>query len=409
MKLLLKRLVNMKYKLSKGEKNMKKKFRRILTSTLAIVLAASLCLGFVGCTKPADGDQGSTNNAGDNTEKVKVGMIWYGNTDAMGGTFYSWANHAAEVLNVELVWKLGSFTTADELTDCENLISAGCEGIYFIPMDTSANLQLGNACNDAGVYWSTSNRDIIDNDVLEACEANPYFVNRIYDNSYDVCKQMVKVMAEKGIKEVCMLSGDPTDAMMVDRNKGFIDGAKEFGVKILATSQLVSGDSATNVDSVNNFLTLYPNMQGILAVSGTAGVGEAIITALESSNREKGSIKVAAFDTFDGNKEAFENGWLAASCGGYTSECLVSFISLVNRIRGNVISDEVAVMSLSPLLITSAEEMDIFSQYVDNPEVQLYSDDMIKSLVGPDVKVEDYQKVLDDWSIDFVKSAVGLE
>jgi len=377
--------------------------KRIMTGVLAIVLAASFCFGLTGCKKSSNTDK--------NTEKSKIGMIWYGNTDAMGGTFYAWANHAAEVLNVELVWKLGSYTTADELTDCENLISAGCDGIYFIPMDTSANLQLGNSCKDAGVYWSTSNRDIIDKDILTACEANPYFVNRIYDNSYDVCKKMVKVMADQGIKQVCMLSGDPTDAMMVDRNKGFTDGAKEYGIDILATSQIVSGDSTANVDSVNNFLTLYPNMQGILAVSGTAGVGEAIITALESSNRQKGSVKVAAFDTFDGNKKAFEDGWLAASCGGYTTECLISFLSLVNRVQGNSISktDKVSVMTLSPLLITSAEDMDVFSKYVDNASVQLYSDELIKSLVGPNVTLADYQKVLDDWSISYVKTAAGLK
>lgn len=374
---------------------MKKNIKRIVSVMLAVVMLVSVCFAFAGC-----GEQGG------NEAKKKIGMIWYGNTDAMGGTFYAWANHAAEILNVELVWKLGSYTTADELTDCENLISAGCEGIYYIPMDTSANLQLGNACQNAGVYLSMSNRDILDEEVLAAVNSNPYFVARIKDDSYEVCKDMVKVLADQGVTKVCLLAGDPSDVMMIDRNRGFEDGCKEYGVTILATTQLVSGDAAANVDSVNNFLTLYPDMQGILAASGTAGVGEAIMTALNSSNREKGSVKVAAFDTFEGNKQAFEDGWLAASCGGYTSECLVSFLALVNRVQGNKISDKVMEFSLSPLLITSAEDMDIFSQNVDNPEVQLYSDDIIKSLVGPEVKAEDYQKVLDDWSIDFVKNAV---
>ena len=87
---------------------------------------------------------------------------------------------------------------------------------------------------------------------------------------------------------------------------------------------------------------------------------------------------------------------------------MISFLALVNRVQGNVIQDGVFEMTLSPLLITSSEEMQIFSQYVDNPDVQLYSDELIQSLVGPDVTVEDYQAVLDDWSIDFVKEAVGL-
>ena len=406
-----------------------KKFTRFI----ALVMVMMLCLFSVaGCsntgssnsgsndsntaTQSESGSENSTDAGSDTTDntsgdaaKVKIGMIWYGNTDAMGGTFYSWANHAAEVLGVELVWKLGSYTTADELTDCENLISAGCQGVYFVPMDTAANLQLGNACKDAGVYWATSNRQIADADVLAACEANPYFVARVYDNSYDVCKEMVKVLADQGITKVCMLSGDPTDAMMVDRTSGFEDGCKEYGVEILATSQIVSGDASANVDSVNNFLTLYPNMDAILAVSGTAGVGEAIITALEASGRETGSVKVAAFDTFEGNQKAFEDGWLAASCGGYTSECLVSFLALVNRARGNSDSSEVMALTLSPLLITSAEEMEIFSQYVDNPDVQLYSDETIKQLAETGMGIEDYQKVLDDWSIEFVKQAVGIE
>ena len=379
---------------------MSRKAKSALKKVMAVLLAAMMLFMVTACSG------GDTQTTG---EKKKIGMIWYGNTDAMGGTFYAWANHAAEVLNVELVWSLGALDTATELTDCENLINAVCDGIYFIPMDTAANLQLGNACQQAGVYWATSNRDIIDDEVLAAVEANPYFVTRVYDNSYDVCKNMVAELAEQGITKVCMISGDPTDAMMVDRNNGFIDGCAENNIEILGTFQNPSsGDATTVVDGVNNFMTLYPEMEAILAVSGTNGVGEAIMSALNGSGKEPGSIKVAAFDTFDGNQEAFDQGWLSVSCGGYTTECLISFLALVNRVQGNVIQDGVFEMTLSPLLITSSEEMQIFSQYVDNPDVQLYSDELIQSLVGPDVTVEDYQAVLDDWSIDFVKEAVGL-
>lgn len=380
---------------------MSRKAKSALKKVMAVLMAAMMLFMVTACS-----GNGGTQTTG---EKKKIGMIWYGNTDAMGSTFYAWANHAAEVLNVELVWSLGALDTATELTDCENLINAGCDGIYFIPMDTAANLQLGNACQQAGVYWATSNRDIIDDEVLAAVEANPYFVTRIYDNSYDVCKNMVEELAQQGITKVCMISGDPTDAMMVDRNNGFIDGCAENNIEILGTFQNPSsGDATTVVDGVNNFLTLYPEMQAILAVSGTNGVGDAIMSALNSSGKAPGSIKVAAFDTFDGNQEAFDQGWLSVSCGGYTTECLVAFLALVNRVQGNVIQEGVFELTLSPLLITSAEDMEIFSQYVDNPNVQLYSDELIQSLVGPDVTIADYQEVLDDWSIDFVKEAVGL-
>lgn len=388
---------------------------------LALLLAVAMVFALAACSqKPADPTQAAnptqatdptqaadpTQGATDDGVRHKIGMIWYGNTDPMGGTFYAWANHAAELLNVELVWHLGDFTTEAELAAAEQMITAGCEGIYFIPMDTAANLQVGNACMNANVYWAISNRDIIDEDIKNACYANPYMVTHIWDASYDVAKEMVKVLADQGITKVCMISGDPKDAMMVERNEGFRDGCAEYGVEILGTFQSDT-DAKVITDGVSNFLTLYPNMEGIIAVSGTAGVGEAIISTLEGSGREVGSIKVATFDTFDGNKEAFEKGWLATSCGGYTPECLVSFLSLVNRVKGNAAPESPMKLSLNPILITSAEEMDTFSAYVDNPEIQLYSDEDILNMVQPTCDEAYYQSVLDRWSIDFVKEAVG--
>lgn len=380
---------------------MKTKVKRMIS----ILLCAAMLFSLAACGKTAGNDGGGDD---DGDKRHKIGMIWYGNTDAMGGTFYAWANHVAELLNVELVWAMGSFTCADELKDAENLINGGCEGIYFVPMDTAANLQVGNYCKDNEVYFSTSNRDIIDAEVLAAMEANPYFVARVFDDSYSVCFDMVKVLADQGVTKVGMISGDPTDAMMVDRNNGFLDGAKENGVEILGTFQS-SSDMQEIVNGVNNFLTLYPDMQGIMGVSGTNGVGEAVMSTLNGSGREKGSIKTALFDTFVGNEEAFADGWLASSCGGYTTECLVALLALINQVKGNDVNHgKVVELKLSPLLITSAEEMEIFSTYVDDPQVQLYSDETILSLVGPDVTAEDYQALLDGWTIDFVKEAVGV-
>lgn len=375
---------------------------------LAMVFALAACATQESDTPSApntNNDPSATANGADDT-RHKIGMIWYGNTDPMGGTFYAWANHAAELLNVELVWHLGDFTTEAELAAAEQMITAGCEGIYFIPMDTAANLQVGNACMNANVYWAISNRDIIDEDIKAACYDNPYMVTHIWDASYDLAKNMVKVLADQGITKVCMISGDPKDAMMVERNNGFKDGCAEYGIEILGTFQSDT-DAKVITDGVSNFLTLYPNMEAILCVSGTAGVGEAIISTLEGSDRETGSVKVATFDTFDGNKEAFEKGWLATCCGGYTSECLVSFLSLVNRVKGNAAPESPMKLTLTPIMITSAEEMDIFSAYVDNPEVQLYSDEDILAMVQPSCDQAYYQSVLDGWTIDFVKEAVG--
>ncbi|HHU07301.1 MAG TPA: sugar ABC transporter substrate-binding protein [Clostridiaceae bacterium] len=379
-----------------------------MKKVLAVLLVVVLLFVFAACsstsTTPSQGSE-SQQTDGDKVKHI-IGMIWYGNTDPMGGTFYAWANHAAEIADVELVWHFGDFTTEAQLAACEQMISAGCEGIYFIPMDTAANLQLGNACKNAGVYWAISNRDILDQDIKAACYANPYMVTHIWDDSYDLAKGMVKILADQGITKVCMISGDPKDAMMVDRNNGYRDGCEDHGIEILGTFQSEI-DAKVISDGVSNFLTLYPDMQAILAVNGTGGVGEAIISTLEGSGKDVGSVKVATFDTFAGNKEAFEKGWLSANCGGYTSECLVAFLALVNRVKGNIKTDGPFKLHLSPIIITSSEEMDIFAKYVDNPDVQLYSDEDIRGMLQPTCDEAYYQNILDNWTMDFVRQAVG--
>lgn len=356
-------------------------------------------------TAPAAPDD--TVDVGDDRRPL-IGVIWWGITDPMGATFYAWSNHAAELLGVDLIWAIGSVDTASQLADAENLIAAGVDAFYFIPMDIAANLLLGQVAESAGVYWAISNRDIPDAEIWAAVEENPYFVTHTFDTNYEVSVELVSILAELGITRVGMIAGDPSDPMMIDRNRGFIDGTEQFGIEILGTFQS-SVDTAVVVDGVTNFLTLFPDMEGILAVSATAGVGEAIISTLEGSGREQGSIRLAAFDTFAGNQQAFDDGWLVASCGGYTAQCLITLISLINRVKGNVISDRVFQLTQPPLFITSAEDMEIFARYVDNPEIQLFSDELILSLIGPDVTAADYQAVLDNWTIDFVRQAVSAD
>ena len=144
---------------------MKKILASLLVLAMVFAMVACSSQGSQTTAAPTANNETSAAAASENSTsdetRHKIGMIWYGNTDAMGGTFYAWANHAAELLNVDLVWHLGDFTTEAELAAAEQMITAGCEGIYFIPMDTAANLQVGNACMNGNVYWAISNRDIL--------------------------------------------------------------------------------------------------------------------------------------------------------------------------------------------------------------------------------------------------------
>ena len=119
---------------------MKKILASLLVLAMVFAMVACSSQGSQTTAAPTANNETSAAAASENSTsdetRHKIGMIWYGNTDAMGGTFYAWANHAAELLNVDLVWHLGDFTTEAELAAAEQMITD--RNVLNILMDESA-------------------------------------------------------------------------------------------------------------------------------------------------------------------------------------------------------------------------------------------------------------------------------
>lgn len=114
----------------------------------------------------------------------------------------------------------------------------------------------------------------------------------------------------------------------------------------------------------------------------------------------------ATFDVWEGMGEAFEDGYLAATAGGMSYDGLFSFIALYNYLSGKPMTDKGAAhLEWREIVITSAEECVNFEKYVDRPDVQLYSDETIKSLVG--ASEEDFNELMSQFNMEYVLEQVG--
>lgn len=382
---------------------MKKKMLKKLLVTL-LTLSMVCCLAACG---NGGSDTGTSDNSSSGETSHKIGVIIYGNTDSMGAAVYSYLNHAAELLDVDITWTLGSMDDASQLSDAENLIAAGCEGIIYLPMSDTINTQIGKICEQNEVYFAACFRDIGDDEIIATMNENAYYVGRTYEDDYSAAIKMTEIMAADG-RTVCgQVTGDPSSAMSRARNEGFIEGASENGIDIVAEYQApLDGNTQTYIDGTTNFVNLYPDMNGILAVMSSIGAGETYISTL-SGLTTSDKIKIATFDTFDGMEQAFEDGWLIAAAGGMAPDALFTFLALYNAVDGTPLStDGPVVLQQNELIITSAEECQIYAQYVDNPDYQIYTDDQIKSLVGrfnSDVTIADYNELMSEYSIEWLE------
>ena len=382
---------------------------------LAFLLALSLLFALCACAtqnEPSAPASDQPTDASDNapTEETpaatrKLGVIFYGKDDALGQCVYAEVNHAAEVIGAEVEWALNDYTTEDQLTSVENLISAGCEGIMFMPIEDASAYKVGQACEEAGVYYAICFRDILDADMKAYVESCKYYVGSCWEDDKGAAEDLVAVLAADGRSIYGLEKLNPSIALAI-RNDGFIDGANATGGKVVAEYEVPNdGNTQTHINGITNFLNLYPDMDGILMTTSSQGAAEAIVNTVKQ-NTTAGQVKLAMFDLYDGIAQDFADGWVAAAAAGNSPDALFVFLALFNSVDGTPLSDSFINLSQREVIITSAEECADYEAYIDNPNYQIYSDEILKSLVGrynPDVTVEDFHSIMEAFSLDWVK------
>lgn len=386
---------------------------------VAIVLAISMILTLAACGNtaatpqdpsengaPAD-SQNTINETSTPAEGVrhKIGVVFYGKDDDMAKTAYTYINHVAELYDCEIVWALGDLDTAGQLASCENMVAAGVEGLLYMPYDDSLNDSVSRLCEENGVYFATMFRSINDEDIKAECEANPYYVANVHDNDEECGRYLAQLLVDAGCEVVTANELSAAAGFAYDRNIGGRNCFAENNVEVVGSIQNSgTGDAQEVINSLTNVISLYPNCSGYFMISGSLGVGTTVINTL-SGLVEKGSFKVAGFDTYEGMKQDFEDGWLVGMAGGVAPDALFSFICLYNAVDGTPLSDSTIWLLQKMITVESAEDCDIYEAYVDNADHLLYDDETLKSLVGrynPDVTLADIEDLMSQYSIEWI-------
>ena len=218
---------------------------------IALVLATLMCAALLtGCGSTGTSSTASTQAA---DAIHKIGVIFYGKDDDLGQCVYAEINHAAEVIGVEVEWALGDYDTESQLTSVENLISAGCEGIMFMPIEDASAQKVGQACEESGVYFAICFRDILDADIKSYVESCEYYVGSCWEDDKGAAEELVAVLAEDGRSVFGLEKLNPSIALAV-RNTGFENGAEAVGAEIVAEYEVPNdGNSQTHINGITNF------------------------------------------------------------------------------------------------------------------------------------------------------------
>lgn len=360
---------------------------------IAMLLVFAMALGLLaGC-------------GGSETEKngnYKIGVILYGKEDTLGGRIYSLLNSAAKALNCEITFSLGDYDTTAQLTAAENLIAAGVDGIIVLPLAETSSQKISELCEKNGVYFGLLLRTMSDESINAEVRKNPYFVGNILGDDVGNAKELTRIMLEEyNLKNLCMYYAAEGTSMAL-RNDGIKEALDEFGGTQLSEATVPSDSNMAPVAGVmQNFVNTNANFQGIVSAAGSSGIGETICNTLQTMNVD--GAKYACFDTYDGMVDSFESGYLAVVCGGQAPACVYLLSMLYNAMDGHKLTDSGEELLMTYMFIRSAEEARNFLDYIDNPEVDLYTEEEVRNMTvryNPDFDWNALQQVMADYTYE---------
>ncbi len=391
--------------------------KKFIAFTLAMSMTLSMLTGCGKSEPPAAENPSATDTStveskapavtGDG--KYSIGVILYGKEDTLGGRIYSLLNDAAEALDCDITFSLGDFDTTAQITAAENLIAAGADGIICLPLAETTSQKLSQLCKENEIYFGLLLRSMYDPAINEEVRANPYFVGNILGDDVGNAKELTRILIEEyDCANLCTYFA-PEGTSMALRNEGIKEAIAEYGGRQLAEATTPSDSNMAPVAGVmQNFINTNADIQGIVSASGSSGIGETIGSTMQTMNVE--GAKYACFDTYDGMVGSFESGYLAVVCGGQAPACLYLFSMLYNAIDGVKLTESGEELLMTYMFIRSSEEAQNFLDYIDNPEVPLYTEDEIKAMTvryNPEFSWDALNQIMAEYTYENIMAKLG--
>jgi len=291
----------------------------------------------------------------------------------------------AEAAGGELVTEIFEFDDATTIDAVEKLITDGCAGIFVTPVSNDVLYNVTDMCDEAGVYFVISMRSITDDDVKAYVEDSDYYLGCVYEDEYQAGYMLGQALYESGATNYCLLTTSADNTTGQTREQGLADAAEEFGLNCLDTYR-DPADATEAVSAVESWIAKYGSeMEGIVRLGSNAtGDQSAIGAKLEEYSSY--DIKFVTLDTDENCVSYLEDGTITATLGDLLiQDSIAAATILTNAVTGNSMSDEPVELALQYSIISDAEELEAYYEYMAVDEPIYTTDEIPTSLLALDI------------------------
>ncbi len=389
--------------------------RKKLTSLFAIGLSMVMMLTACGSSGTASGTAGDEADA--STVQTGSGQEETGNeaeeSDNEGSdTTYTigFNNYLKGIYSLDILEK-NFLTTCEALgvepmvvndegkvencvTNVDNMIAAGVDGIVFFGISDTLFPVVAQKCEEAGIPYAFFDHMPSD-DILSQIQGNENYAGIAATVDTYTGNNIGEYAAEAGLKKAIVVTGETTDTTHSARTNGFKEKFEAAGGKVLAEGY----GTVTISDAMqraNDLLTAHPDVDCVYATNGDVGV--ATIEALAKHPEVNAKLYVTDLDP--DILTGLEEGTIAAANGAHWVNIDYATALLVNKLNGHGITNEDGTPArlVVPVMTLPNNYVDLYnSQWIEKSP---YSTEEIQSLVGNDISIDDFNAMLEDYTIE---------
>jgi len=326
--------------------------KRSLRTIAAFGVIAALIAGTSGCAQEE--------------KKITIAFVMGAESDPFFQAMKIGAEEEAAALGVDLIWQGDptNYNVATQVPIVDNVIAQAPDGLVLIPTDPNGLQASLDKAVAAGIAVAN-----VDTRVTDLSQAVTFITG---DNTDGGTKAAEAIAAKIGYTdgesyEVVVGLTSATATTNVARLEGFQAAieANYPGIEIVdvAYSESNPQTAASNVD---NWLTKYPNLDGIFAIDGTNASGAA--AALQAKNLV-GKIALVGYDAYPANVELIKSGvFTALIAQDPAAEARLAIRTLVEFIKNGTkpASRDVVIPNVILDANTSAEDLAKYTYVATN-------------------------------------------
>ncbi len=343
----------------------------------------------------ASGEENTPASGGENASasgapsKGVIGFNYFAAGDYALDTLANNTSHVIEACGYEAMSVCDNASLDQLVTDVENMINAGVDGlVLWIPND-SLYLSVADLCENAGVPFVLSDKVPTDPAIREKLETYSTYCGAVTPDNYSYGVQMAEFALDSGYKSGFILAPGVGDATGTVRINGFKETFEAAGGTVLGEQH--TDDSNQAATQAEDMYLANPDADFIMA-TGASTFGSAGLEVLNKYNDSHMKIITADFDEAilasmkNDDKVSFLIGDFLVS-GSYAAALMC------NKLDGTPILDEdgtAPYIDNVPAYSIPVEQIDLFSTYIAGDCI--YSDEECVAMLG--MSLEEFENTV---------------